>query len=265
VKFAVTAIIIFLLTACQTDPVTPTAAFTVEASGGTYIQQLGAGSQTTSLGTAIVVKIRAADRKLITDPVKVVITGPKTWNGGQTLVFTYPAKAYWVMAPRVQSTPVVGEYLIKANFLNAIETKFELKANQKPLAITPITATIKGDAPNQSVEANWEPVPGAVGYYARVLDGTKGIAVSDDAFTLTPNAEIPVDLLSPSRAYFVTVVASTIDTVANDPTIAGDFNVSDSITALSLSQQRVIGPLALKPVFRLGKVTKFSVNPQEER
>jgi hypothetical protein len=256
VKLAVTAIIIFVLTACQTEPVTPTAAFTVEASGGTYIQQLGAGSPTTSLGTAIVVKVRATDGKLITDPVKVVITGPKTWNGDQTLMFTYPAKAYWVMAPRVQFAPVVGEYLVKANFSKAIETKFELKTNQKSLAITQITASVKGDAPNQTVEATWESVPGAVGYYVRVLDGTKGIAVSDDTFTLTPHAQIPVDPLSPSRAYFVTVVASTLDTVANDPTISSAFHVSDSITELPFTTLSTMRATDLQQIFRAGFVSK---------
>ena len=50
-------------------------------------------------------------------------------------------------------------------------------------------------------------------------------------------ADIPVDELKTSRAYFVIVVVTTVDTVVNDPKTPTIFNPSDSLVGISLSIQ----------------------------
>jgi hypothetical protein len=183
------------LISCESSVVVKTT-FVLEAAGGTYVQQIGAGAPEVTLGTATVVSLRNGDGSLLSSDAQVAIIGPKTWNKDQPVRFTYPAKGYWTIAPRVNSKPVAGEFTVMTNIGGEIlEKKFILSDKRDPLPITAISAKLDGTAPNQTVTASWEPVKNAVGYYARVWDATKGLAVSDDLYSLEPKAVITVDIL----------------------------------------------------------------------
>jgi hypothetical protein len=224
-----------LFISCQ-EPVVVRNTFLLEAAGGTYVQQIGANAKDVTLGTSMVIKIRSTLGELPGADAQVSIQGPSTWNNDQLVKFTYPAKGYWVVAPKVNSKPLPGDYTVSAISNGVkVEKKIKLSENLESLPITTITAKLEGETPEQSVNASWEAVPNAVGYYARVWDGTKGLAVSDDAFTLEPKAVLPVDLLSPTHAYFVIVVASTLDTVAKQPLVPSTFLASDSIAELRIN------------------------------
>ena len=213
----------------------PTPNYVLEASAGTYVQQVGAGSSDTTLGTSFVVKLRTREGKLVSSPASVTIQGPSGWNAGKVSSFTAPANAYWVIAPEIAAAPVEGEYRVTALVGGeTLEKKISIGKTPNQLGLTTITAKVVGDAPNQTVEASWEAVPGATGYYARVQNGTDGVPASDDAYSLEPKASLMVGTFNPSKAYFVVVFATTMDTVANEPKLPEAFHVSDSIAALTL-------------------------------
>ncbi|NJK44486.1 MAG: hypothetical protein HC933_09530 [Pleurocapsa sp. SU_196_0] len=178
-------------------------------------------------------KLRSGDGGLPKLASSVSVRGPAGWNGDAVASFTYPAGAYWVAAPQTGATPVSGAYTVEAQIgTEKLTGSFMVAAEPAKLELTEITSQLEGEAPNQTVRASWQPVDGAVAYYARVVDGSLGVPASEDVYTLEPRADFVVGSLNSARAYFVVVVAVNLDTVADQPALPGALRMSDSIAAL---------------------------------
>lgn len=228
----VSSVLLFLLTACPDTG----DSLSVQASGGTYARQTNPGLSDVTLGTAIVVKLRTASGALVNAPVNVTITGPSGWNADRPSSFTYPAQAYWVVAPERAAPPIAGNYTVQANLKGqAITSNFAIAAASQTLELATITATVQGTAPNQNVQASWSAITDAAGYYARVLNGTTLVPASDDVYTLEAKASMPVGTLQADAAYFTVVYAINFDSVAENPSLPAQFNLSDSLAAVPVA------------------------------
>jgi hypothetical protein len=138
-----------------------------------------------------------------------------------------------VSAPQFEAEPLPGEYKLEVGMgEERLEQSFQIAPQPTRLALTTISSVVEGDTPNQIVKATWTAVEGATGYYARVVDGTLGVPVSDDVYTLEPKADLLVGTLNPARAYFVIVVGANMDTVTDHPTLPLELRMSDSIAAV---------------------------------
>jgi hypothetical protein len=224
--------IMLVLVGCPPVP----ARYTLKVSGGTYVQQTNAGQAEISIGTNIVVKLRTSEGKLPSSAGKVTLLGPNTWNNAQSVFFFYPAGSAWVSAPQSKISLVVGTYVVRVVVDGELlESTFQILDLDSRLPLTMGVASYLNENDVQKVNVSWQPVTGAIGYYARVLDASVNQVVSSTFYTLGNSVEIPVDVLSPSRAYFVVVVATTLDTVADDPVLPSMFNSSDSLIALDIT------------------------------
>ncbi len=205
----------------------------LEASAGTYAQQIGAESSEVKLGTAILVKLRTGTGVTPPRAASVTITGPSGWNGDAAATFTYPAGAYWVVAPQLEAAPLPGAYTVSAVFDGErLSQTINISDTPGVLESTKITTALEGDLANQSVVTAWSAVPSAIGYYAKIVDGTLGVSASDDSYTLEPKTTLPVGTLNPARAYFAVVVAANFDTVVDNPALPNTLSMSDSIVAV---------------------------------
>ncbi len=210
--------------------------YTLEVAGGSYVQQTNVGQPETSMGTNIVVKLRTLQGKLPITNGQVTFMGPKTWNNGQPIFFSYPAGSSWVSAPQAKIPLVVGQYVVRLVIDGEqLESNFQIIDSNNRLPLTTGTTAYVNENNFQKVRVNWLPVMGAIGYYARVLDASINQVVSSTIYTLGNTVEIPVDVLNPSRAYFVVVVATTLNTVVDNPAIPTVSNSSDSLIALDIA------------------------------
>jgi hypothetical protein len=228
----ISSVLLVSLTACPDTG----GSLSVQASGGTYARQTNPGLTDVTLGTAIVVKLRTASGALTNAPVNITITGPSGWNADRPSSFTYPAQAYWVVAPERAAPPIAGNYTVQANSNGqAISSNFAIADASQKLELATITATVQGTAPNQNVEASWSAITNAIGYYARVLNGTTLVPASDDVYTLEAKAKMPVGTLQSDAAYFTVVYAINFDSVAENPSLPTQFNLSDSLAAVPVA------------------------------
>jgi hypothetical protein len=228
----ISSVLVVLLTACPDTG----GSLSLQASGGTYARQTNPGLSEVTLGTAIVVKLRTASGDLVNTPVNVTITGPSGWNADRPSSFTYPAQAFWVVAPERAAPPIAGNYTVQANSKGqAITSNFSIADASQKLELATITATVQGSAPNQNVEASWSAITNAAGYYARVLNGTTLVPASDDVYTLEAKAKMPVGTLQADAAYFTVVYAINFDSVAENPNLPTQFNLSDSLAVVPVA------------------------------
>jgi hypothetical protein len=241
-----------LLSACSQAP----DAVTLEASGGAYVRQITPGSNQVTRGTAVVVKLRTVSGGLVRTPINVSVTGPNGWNDDRSASFTYPAEAFWVVAPERAAPPVSGTYRVEAEANGQrVTTSFTIADPGQELSLTTISAQAQGQPPQQSVAASWTAVPDASGYYARVLNGSTLVPASEDVFTVTPQATLSVGTLEPDAAYFGIVYAANFDTTAESPLLPAQLSLSDSIVTVEAStssaSRSVLGRVddSVKPAF----------------
>jgi hypothetical protein len=243
-RTTIIALIGLALTACNTNP-EPNPNLLIEASGGVYTQQLQPGSSDVRLGTAMVVKLRVPTGRTTKDAA-VRITGPSGWNQNQPARFTYPAGADWVISPEVLAAPLAGTYDVAVTLANteapiSSSIRFEIQDATTPGALaTPIALS---NVSRAGASADWADVPGALGYYARIVNITDGVKDSGEVYTLESKAVFPevggqtMDL-DPNKAHDLVVYATTLDTVKADPVLPAVFKVAESVESLQLDTTR---------------------------
>jgi hypothetical protein len=233
-----------LLSACGGTPILP---FKLEASTGTYRYQLGANTQDSKLGTAFIVKVRNPDGSRPTLDVPIRIAGSSIWNGGLPVDLIYPKFAYWVMVSRVDAVPLVEPFRVFVNSTRATgEVQVQISDPTKQLELATIRSQVADKVDGQQINADWDAVPNAIGYLARLMDGTDGIPVADNQYTLANQASFNVTALNLAHAHFVVVMSSTINTVADDPQLPTQFDVSDSLTELNQTTVAGLQPKATR-------------------
>ena len=242
------------LAACNADPV-----LTLNGSLGTYRYQVTPGQPDAKIGTALLLKLRLGAARVASNS-SVTVTGPATWNGGQPLRFTYPAGSDWVLSPETEIPPVAGAYTITASA--ALErgnpTQSITLTLSDPSATLEFPAITLKDISRSSFNATWTAVPGASGYITRVFNGTDNIFLSAPQYLSAASVSFPAPGktldLSPNKNNLLVVNTANFDTVADDPALPAQVNLSDS--AAFIQQPQTASTRATQRPRQMGLIVK---------
>jgi hypothetical protein len=203
------------------DGCTQVPTYTLESAIGTYLQQREIGSSATTLGTSLIVKLRA-DGATLTTKATVELTGPPTWNVGKPYKEIYSKGSQWAIFPIAEATPLIGEYHLSVTLAGQRLDQILTLSAITQLELANVSAVQQGT----TISATWPGVPKAQGYYARLFYTNDGNQVGTTIYTLQPQ----VTLTAPRGNYALGVYTVNFDVVSGDPSLPETLLVSDSIT-----------------------------------
>jgi hypothetical protein len=254
------ALLMLTLSACSdlvvTLPVIPTV--TLQTRAGTYAYQEQPGEIKTKTGTVFMIIPRVSN-KVPNFEVGISITGPSGWNADKELKFTVPAGSDWTLLPVIDATPISGSYQFKASFkktagsVETLEQKVDLVDVTQGAEVA--STLVVSSASRAGATGQWNAIPSAASYIARLHDATQNVGMSDSVFVREARAVVPgtgdraVHLENKDVNLFV-MTSVNFDSTVRDPEVPVQLQVSDSAAFINLEGSG-LGALSLKNL-RLG-------------